>query len=406
MKTSNPRRRGRRTLYLAVVVILAGYSSWAIIRPLPLLTPAVMSRQLSLSTPRASLAWPASQSAVGVTGTSILESRGVQTPVPIASVAKVITALTVLQKRPLALGKQGPLVTLTDQDLAFYRNYAAQDGSLLPVQVGEQISEYQMLQALMLPSANNIADSLAIWGFGSLPAYQAAATNYVKNLGMTDTHIGADASGLAPDSTSTASDLVKLGKVAMRHPVLAQIVGQSTASGIPVAGTIRNVNILLGSNNIIGVKTGNSDQAGGVYLAAAQTLLPGNKTATIITAVVGAPDLFSAMKTSLPLIQSSQHNFRPVTLIRKGAIIGRYSLPWGGSVPVTVNKDFEVTVWNGSTVAATAKLDKITDSTSTGRTVGNLSLAHPYGSASAEIPLLLKSLPTKPSLGWRLTHPF
>jgi D-alanyl-D-alanine carboxypeptidase (penicillin-binding protein 5/6) len=43
------------------------------------------------------------------------------------------------------------------------------------VQLGEELSEYQALQALLLPSANNIAETLARWAFGSIDAYNAYA---------------------------------------------------------------------------------------------------------------------------------------------------------------------------------------------------------------------------------------
>ena len=84
----------------------------------------------------------------------------------------------------------------------------------------------------------------------------------------------------------------------MQNPVLAQIAGQSTATGIPVAGTIKNVNDLIGINNIIGLKTGNSNEAGGAFISASTTK-QNNKTIVITTAVVNAPSLFQSMKDSI-----------------------------------------------------------------------------------------------------------
>ena len=54
----------------------------------------------------------------------------------------------------------------------------------------------------------------------------------------------------------------------MQNPVLAGIVNESTTSGIPMVNDISNVNNLLGTYNIVGVKTGNTDQAGGVFVGA------------------------------------------------------------------------------------------------------------------------------------------
>lgn len=135
--------------------------------------------------------------------------------------------------------------------------------------VGEQLSEYQMLEAMMLPSADNMADSLAIWAYGSLPAYQAAANQYLANHNINDTHVGVDASGLDPSTVSTAHDLVLLGEAAMQNAVLAEIVAKPSVNGFPLMGTISNTNTLLGQNGIVGAKTGNTDQAGGVFVFAA-----------------------------------------------------------------------------------------------------------------------------------------
>jgi D-alanyl-D-alanine carboxypeptidase (penicillin-binding protein 5/6) len=373
---------------------------------LPLLVPESTSIQLAVQTPDPQLVWPATgQSAVGIVGSQVLDTHGAQKPVPTASTAKVITALTVLHAKPLTLGLQGPVITLTANDAALYNAYAAQDGSLVVVQAGEQISEYQMLEAMLLPSANNMADSLATWAFGSLPAYAAAANKYVQGLGLAETHIGSDASGFSPTTTSTAHDLVRIGELAMQNPVLTQIVSQSTASGIPIAGTIRNTNSLLGTSNIIGIKTGNTPQAGGVFISASRTIVNG-RPITIVTALAGASTLAQAMQGSLPLIQSAQINFRPVTVMRAGSIVGNYRLPWGGTVSGIINNQLAVNTWNGDSLPATIKLKPIPAMSPANRIVGNLTVPKSAFANSYSVLVTLSTAPTKPSLWWRLLHPF
>jgi D-alanyl-D-alanine carboxypeptidase (penicillin-binding protein 5/6) len=194
----------KRWWYLAVaIVVIAGYLYWTLGRSLPLLQPTVNSTALQAHAPAGKLAWPThGQSAVGIAGTHTLDMHGKEEPVPIASTAKLITALTVLQKKPLQAGEQGPIITMTDRDVALYNAASSQDGSSVKVQAGEQISEYQMLQTIMLPSANNMADSLAIWAFGSLKNYQQAANQYLQSHGLAITHVGSDASGLSPTTNS------------------------------------------------------------------------------------------------------------------------------------------------------------------------------------------------------------
>jgi len=387
-----------------VVLLVAVYVAWVLVRPLPSIRAS--GSKITVQQSPGNLAWPGGgQAAVSVAGTNIFETHGQQTPVPIASTAKIITALVVLKQKPVALNDRGPVVTLTDRDVALYKTYAAKDGSVVPVQAGEKITEYQMLQAIMLPSANNMADSLAVWAYGSLPAYAKAADRFLADNNLRSTHIGSDASGLSPDTTSTAADLARLGKLAMANPVLAQIVGQSTAAGIPVAGTVKNVNFLLGNTGIIGVKTGNTDQAGGVFVGAAKVNV-NNKPLTIVTAVAGAPSLFAAMKNSLLLIQSAQANFETVTIAKAGDEAGSYKIPWDGQITAVAAKGLDVETWRGSSVTANVKLQPIRSDAKAGQIVGGVTIPLLGTSSYRSVPVKLQESATRPSLKWRLLHPF
>lgn len=391
---------------LAILAMLIAYIGWAMARPLPAIPPTINNAALSKRAPAGNLVWPAAgQSAVGIVGSTILETHGKQKPVPTASTAKLITALTVLQAKPLSPGQQGPTLTLGPADVALYNSYHAQDGSLVPVKNGEKISEYQVLQAMMLPSSNNLADSLAIWAFGSLRNYQLAANQFLEDNGLVESHVGKDASGLNPSTTSTAEDLARIGELAMQHPVLSKIVGQSSATGIPVVGTIKNVNQLLGADHIIGVKTGNSDQAGGVYVSASRVQVNG-KPVTIVTALAGAPGLWEAMHGSLPLIKSAQANFKPVNVVKKDVAIAVYKTPWGQSIPATATNNLSLKVWSGSTITAKPRLQNITASAHTDQNVGNVTVPASVYNNQLSTSVSLQTSPTKPSTWWRLTHPF
>ena len=390
---------------LVPIVLLGSYGYWASSRSLPPLNPDQAQVRLQTQTPSSKLAWPAAgQSGVGIVGTPILETHGTQTPAAIASTAKIITALVVLHAKPLALSQQGPMITLSASDEALYNSYAARAGSVVRVTAGEQISEYQMLEAMLLPSANNAADSLATWAFGSLGNYTASANSYLSKLGLAQTRVGTDASGFDPSTTSTAHDLVRLGELAMQDPVLAQVVGQTTASGIPVVNSVKNVNFLLGTDNIIGIKTGNTDQAGGVFISASRATVNG-KPVTIVTALVGSPTLFQAMKDSLPLIQGAQVNFKPVTVITKASVAGRYRQPWGGRVTAITAKNLSVNTWNGTTVSSIVQLQPVPATAQAGQTAGTVTAPKSALYDLKSVPIKLQTAPTKPSLWWRLIHP-
>lgn len=392
------RRKKRGVLLILFIILLAAYIAWALLRPLPYIQPDKTSKTISINTPPSSLVWPTSQAAVGILDSNIEETKGEQTPVPTASTAKVITALVVLDKKPLALKKPGPKITFNGDDMASFSKYLAQDGSVLPVKSGEQITEYQALQAMLLPSANNIADTLAIWAFGSIDDYSKAANEYLANYGFKQTKVGDDASGLLPETTSTALELMKIGKLAMGNPIIAQIVSQSEASGIPQVDKIKNTNYLLGSDGIVGIKTGHSDQAGGVFIGAAKVKVNG-QTKTIVTAVMKAPDRSTAMKQSLALIRSAEANFKPLTLIKKGSVVGSYLQPWGGKINAIATKDLKLSVWNGTAAKSTIKIRAIKPETNSGKIVGSIS------SENEKISIKLQTKTAKPSFWWLIVHP-
>lgn len=381
------------------LLLLIAYSTWALTKPLPALKPSSATSTQEVATPASQLAWPGEQAAVGLVNSATLETHGDIKPAPTASTAKIITALMILKAKPLNIGQGGPTYTITPNDVELYKTYLAKDGSLLPVQAGEQINEYQMLQGLLLPSANNMADTLAIWAYGSLEAYAAAANQFLAQNGLTGTRVGSDASGLAASTTSTAKDLVKLGTMAMQNPVLAQIVGQPKADGFPVVNSIKNVNDLIGMNGIIGIKTGNSDEAGGVFVSASQITVNG-KPQVIVTAVMGAPTLFASMKDSLALIKSAQANFKPVKVVEANQVITSYKVPWGGSIKVIAAQALSTNAWQGSPVETTIKLHQTDRTPVAYETVGQLS------AAGQSINLQLADNPSKPSILWRLTHAF
>jgi D-alanyl-D-alanine carboxypeptidase (penicillin-binding protein 5/6) len=403
----NRGKRARRSLpYALLAVLIAAYGYWTLGRPLPTLQPISTPSSLTLQTGPAAINWPAKgQAAVSVVGDGKIITHGNQAPVPTASTAKILTSLVVLNKKPLTKGQSGPVITLGQNDVDLYSQYLAKDGSVVPVAAGEQISEYQALQTVLLPSANNMADSLAIWAFGSLNAYAAAAQQYLAAHGLTHTHVGSDASGLAPTTTSTAHDLAALGALAMQNPLLAEIVGQSSAAGIPVAGNIKNVNFLLGSNGVVGVKTGNSDQAGGVFVGAAQTQLAG-KPVTIVTAYAAAPDLFTAVKGSLPMITSAQANFKPSVAMPAGSIVGYYKTLDGHKLPVVTSDSATLIAWQSSTLKARVGLDPISPNTRARTIVGTLNVQPTATSTGETIGLVLEQTAHPPTTWWRLTHPF
>ena len=231
--------------------------------------------------------WPANgQAAFVQTGESGLHAGPNQHPAPIASVAKVMTAYLVLRDHPLRPGQEGPTITLTDADVADTDRRRRQEESVVSIAAGERLTERQALQALLLPSANNIAAVLARWDAGSTGRFVARMNAAARLLGMSHTRY-TDPSGYDDATVSTAADQVRLVDRAMRLPVFANIVATPSAS-LPVAGTVHNTNALLGRNGFVGVKTGSTGAAGGCFAFRVVRWIDGERT-TNTGVVLGQP---------------------------------------------------------------------------------------------------------------------
>jgi D-alanyl-D-alanine carboxypeptidase (penicillin-binding protein 5/6) len=231
--------------------------------------------------------WPAQgQAAFVLAGQSLVRASPTQHAVPIASVAKVMTAYLVLRDHALRPGEDGPTITLIAADVDDTDRRRGQDESVVPVAAGEVLTERQALQALLLPSANNIAAVLARWDAGSEDRFVARMNATARSLGMTHTRY-TDPSGYDEGTVSTAADQVRIVNRAMQLAVFAQIVATPSAT-LPVAGTVYNTDRLLGHRGFVGVKTGSDSAAGGCFAFRAIRWIDG-KQKTITGVVLGQP---------------------------------------------------------------------------------------------------------------------
>jgi serine-type D-Ala-D-Ala carboxypeptidase (penicillin-binding protein 5/6) len=384
--------------FVMLLVMVAALVNYA--RPLPKADASVVGLSSEINT--VSLSWPThGVAALGAQGFGLLAAHGSQQPRPTASMSKIITVLAVLEKHPLKLGQQGPTLTMGQSDMDLFNKYYAEGGSYAKVEIGEKITEYQMLQAILLPSANNMADGLAVWTFGSLPNYAAYANAMLKRLGLSTTHVGSDASGFLPDSTSTPADFIRLGELALDNPVMAQIVAQKSAT-IPVQGIIYSANSRLGYNNIIGIKTGLTDQAGGCFLFAARYDVPGSpKPVVIIGVIMGAQSLLEALNDSEPLLNSAKPYFTYKAPIKAGETFATLTTPWNGtSVDIVAKQDANMIAWAGKPLIPRVELAKIGGSMAAGAQVGDALISS--GNNVAATPLVLKGAISGPSWQWRV----
>jgi D-alanyl-D-alanine carboxypeptidase (penicillin-binding protein 5/6) len=230
--------------------------------------------------------WPATGQGAYQVGDGGIAISPRQHPVPIASLAKVMTALIVLEHHPLADGQSGPTYVVRKRDVVDTQERQLRDESVIPVAAGERLTERQALLGLLLPSANNIAQLLAREVDGSVDAFVDEMNDKARDLGMTKTNY-TDPSGFDAGTTSTAVDQLLLAQAATGNRTFAALVNTKTAH-LPVAGTVHNTDQLLGTGGFVGVKTGSDDAAGGCFMFLAYRSIDGINT-PVLGVVLGQP---------------------------------------------------------------------------------------------------------------------
>src|SRR3954471_10517462 len=258
-------RRRRRRAMAVLVLLLAGLTSW---RAAEALAPATPSGAVT-ATGWASVQWPAQGAAAASLGHGHVHVSGSTQPSPIASLAKVMTALVVLRSRSISGQDPGFTITITADDVADSERRRADGQSVIAVVNGEQLTERQALQALLLPSANNVAMALARAVSGTVAAFVDEMNVEARRLAMTATDY-TDPSGYDPGTVSTARDQLRLAGAAMRIDAFAEIVAEPAAT-IPQAGVVYNTDALVGQDGFVGIKTGSDTAAGGCFMFAARS---------------------------------------------------------------------------------------------------------------------------------------
>jgi len=139
----------------------------------------------------------------------MLYGRAIDTPRPIASLTKLMTALVVLESD---LPLEAPIaITTDDRDRL--------KGSHSRLHIGAILTRDDLLRAALSASDNRAAAALGRTAPGGTEAFVASMNAKALALGMTNTHF-ADASGLDSRNTSTARDLLKLLEAARAQPRL------------------------------------------------------------------------------------------------------------------------------------------------------------------------------------------
>ncbi|MEU9555536.1 D-alanyl-D-alanine carboxypeptidase [Streptomyces fumanus] len=397
---------------LAILLVIV-FAVVQAVRPLPEPTLRLTAQEtVTFEGGKPSMPWPGQgQAAMDVNGIGSFGTSGAQKPVPIASIAKVMTVYVILRDHPLKTGDKGPKIEVDAAAQKHYETGKAENESVVKVTEGQRITEYEALQAVMLPSANNIAKLLARWdsGSGSEDAFVEKMNKTAEELGMKNTTY-TDPSGLDKTTVSTAEDLVKLGRAAMENPVFKEISKQP--SYVDLNGDQQNNFFGLVPTVAIGIKTGTTTAAGGNILFAAEKTV-GGKTQTIIGAALGqygrngTANIDEVTGVVRKLIEAGQDALTAKTIVKKGDVVGQVDDGLGGTTPVVATKNVTAVGWSGLTVKL--ELDEPGDgavphSAAAGTEVGTLTVGDSGSDSAVKVPVALQRGLAEPGFSEKLTR--
>lgn len=256
---------------------------------------------------------------------------------PIASATKLMTAYVALRRlRP-------------SRTVVAPRYDALTAESLLGLRAGERMTVRDLLYALMLPSANDAAVTLARASDRSIPAFVARMNRTARALGLDDTSY-ANPIGLDdPASYSSAADLTALARRLLREPLIAKIADTPIAllrSGDrPRRIETRNT-LLLSDPSVNGLKTGHTRGAGYVLVGSAR-----RGGTTLISAVLGAASESARDAETSRLLDYGFGLYRPGVAIGEGEVLASPEVRFGDErLDLVAAKDLEVTVRRGEQI--------------------------------------------------------
>lgn len=207
-----------------------------------------------------------------------------------ASTTKIMTALVALDY-------------FKNEDILEVKE-ATSEGSVLGLFQGERMTFENLLYALLLPSANDAALTIAQNYPGGENAFVSKMNEKAKTLLLYNTHYSDPAGLIDAGDYTTPFDLARLSSFAIKNETFKRIVGTKKITISDLNQTevyeLNNLNELLGKDGVNGIKTGYTEEAGQVLVTSKV-----EKNKTIIIIVMGSPDRFLDTQKLLDLVSSN-----------------------------------------------------------------------------------------------------
>jgi D-alanyl-D-alanine carboxypeptidase (penicillin-binding protein 5/6) len=280
------------------------------------------------------------------TGTVIF-SKQPDERLPMASTTKIMTSILVLESLEL------------DQRVVVPQSATQTPGSLAGLVYGEVLTVEQLMYAMLIPSGNDAALTLAVKTSGSVQAFVNRMNEKAGEMGLTNTHF-ANPNGLhLEDHYSSARDLATMAQYALRDPTFRRIVDTPTYE-LPYPGVdqgireYKNGNILLKEYPWVnGVKTGSTPYAGYCMVASGS-----RDGVSLIAVLLGDPDDDTRWKETKALLDYGMSQFPPTVLVDRGELVAELDVsdPLGRKVRLVSQQASTMRLGATETVTAQPRL--------------------------------------------------
>jgi len=251
---------------------------------------------------------------------------------PMASITKIMTAVVALEHSSLD-------ETVTVPRIA--TSVGQSSAGLVP---GEQLTMRELLEALLIKSGNDAAETIAVHVGGTVPAFVAMMNAKARELGLSDTHYENPHGLDQPGHYTTADDLAVLARYAMSKPAFREIVDQPSVT----IGRGRHREKLASTDELLttyagamGVKTGNTSGAGYSVVSAAQ-----RGPVTLYAIVLGTASDRERFLQAKALLDWGFAHYRPMQLGVGGTVVAEVPVAdyLDVSVPAAFSKHATVPV--------------------------------------------------------------
>jgi D-alanyl-D-alanine carboxypeptidase (penicillin-binding protein 5/6) len=398
------RRRMRPSVIIPILAILALVSTYVVAMAnwsLHEVAPEIQANDAQvLTAPESELAWPSKGSAaVGVDHLGAISASDTKA-VRMASISKLLTALMVLDRMPLAVGEKGTTFFFTQNDRNDYHAYRNRGETALNVPVDGSLTQYEMLQAALIGSANNYSDRLVreLWGSGEV--YRVAAAEWLAARGLDSIKVQ-DGTSLNTRNTASPEDIIELARLAISNPVIREIVG-TTEVRLAGAGRVTTTNPLLGDEGVIGVTQGTIGNS--YHLVIAKEIEVAGAPVRIFAAVLNQSSRNERTQAARDLLVALETEINEHTqTVPAGTVVGNVTTLWGETAKAITTTAIDTPLWNGGSARTDSTLHINWDLANLGN-VGTYTVIGPLGARSSD--LVLDKTLEGPDFWWRITHPF